>query len=301
MKRKTTKDGLPILTTEQVTNLLNITFNNGLDKGVLLLGPTGIGKTTIFNKFLINKGIYKTTMEDLVIKYNERGVKIFSSPSTELPNYNEYQKVYYAITGQTPLYIDDIGAEQNETFGKTPLLRDTVLKIYDKKQKFYGTTNLNKEKFIELYGEKIWKRMEEMCYIVFLDAPNWREENAKADLDSIYDSLDISTKAVEVAADIMESQLKSSILIKKEERKQAEQRPLTKHEIEMNKEYEQFKYKRALENENELVQTMINICNHEDFPDYLKEKMENENEYNLWLDKMSGGQREVFDNWLSQR
>ena len=46
---------------------------------------------------------------------------------------------------------------------------------------------------------------------------------------------------------------------------------------------------------------MIRICNHGEFEEYLQEKMQNKEDYQDWLNKMSAGQRKVFDNWLLEK
>jgi hypothetical protein len=295
-KPKRTKNGLAILNTEQVQNLLPITFCNDKDKGVIILGFPGTGKTTLMNSFLINKRVYKTTAENLGIKYNERGHKIFSPPSTEMPYYNDFYKLYYGLNGDTPIFIDDIGSEPAESYAKNPYFETVIKTIYEKGGKLYGTSNATVEQIISLYGERVWSRLEEMCHIVVLEAPNHRKIMNEKNIQEIYDLLDLSAKSKEN----IQEQATQRKLVQDEEKEKP--RPLNDFEIMINKEFEQFLYQRQLEKEkSENLEDFKNMLNDPDFPEFLREKKIDLEGYKKWLNKMTPKQLELFEEIFGKK
>lgn len=287
-KPKATKNGLGILNTEQIKNLLLNT--SGFDKGVIILGFPGTGKTTLMNNFLANKKVYKITAENLGIKYNERGHKIFSPPSTEMPYYNDFYKLYYGLNGDSPIFIDDIGSEPAESYGKNPYFETVVKTIYENGGKLYGTSNATVEQIISLYGERVWSRLQEMCYVVVLDSPDHRKVMSEKNLQEIYDLIDLSAKSKEN----IEEQATQRKLVQDEEKEKP--RPLNDFEIMINKEFEQFLYRRQLEREKDQssIEVFKNMLADDDFSEFLINKKKDPLEYKIWLDKMSPLKLEIF-------
>lgn len=243
-----TQSGLPFLKKEDVLKILDKAYSKKI--GVLLVGPTGNGKTTIFNEWTKNKGFVYLTMQELVNKYDERGNKIFKQ---DLDN-TENNKIQEALNGIRNIYIDDIGAETNLNYGKGVLFNQIFEHLYSKNGIIYGTTNLNLEQLEEIYGDRTWSRLQEKTLIIVLDAPNYRKEN-KITMSKLFDSI---------------------------ENEEIFSNPPIKKEIKMdkiNQEYEEFKIKKIKEMEEEEERKRLwleeNRVNEEDLLEfYDNEEME---------------------------
>lgn len=174
---KMSSSGFPILSTDQLKRILVGSLSES--KGVLVMGRTGCGKTTLFRKFI--------TALDGKVKINE--IPIFITAREIVSNYEKYgekyldmqdsaNSIYYGINGRRPIYIDDIGAEPLLSYGRGTIIGNIITQIIDKGGKLYGSTNLNLEQLKETYGER-FSKINEHCPIFVLDNPDYRIEIQK--------------------------------------------------------------------------------------------------------------------------
>jgi len=153
----------------------NLKFLNPKKKGVMIVGPMGIGKTFIFKIFRSNP--YQSFK--LVSAKN-----ISKSAKTDSNNFFENIKKWISPNiannffgqKQLALMIDDLGTEDNiNDFGnKTNVIQDLIEERYEsfKKDKFpnlFITTNLTKDQLIERYGARSIDRLSEMLNIYSFD------------------------------------------------------------------------------------------------------------------------------------
>lgn len=174
--RKTEK-GLPLLTSEQTFRVLNNSLS--AKKGVLVLGITGSGKTTLFKNWIEiikNKSIVESpvflTADEIVMGYEIHGPKYF-----QLKDDPKHNNIAYCFDKQykRPIYIDDLGTERPLRFGNGILL-DSVLKdLFDSGINVYISSNLSLEELRDLYGDRILSRIKGQCGIIVIDNPDYRE------------------------------------------------------------------------------------------------------------------------------
>jgi len=138
---------------EERCNALNIDPN----KGILLSGPVGCGKTTLMKllrHLTPNKRAYKIIpCRNAVFSFNHLGFKTIEDYGND---------GYYCF--------DDIGIEPTgKHFGvESDVIGEILLSRYDlfsnpiNKIKTHGTTNLNADEIEERYGNRVRSRMREL-------------------------------------------------------------------------------------------------------------------------------------------
>lgn len=153
----------------------NLKIINPKKKGIMIVGPMGIGKTFLFKIFRSNpyqsfklvsaKNISKAAKTD-----SERFFE--SIKSWIIPNISNN----FFGQKQLALMIDDLGTEDNiNDFGnKTNVIQDLIEERYEsfKREKLpnlFITTNLTKEQLIERYGARTVDRLAEMLNVCTFD------------------------------------------------------------------------------------------------------------------------------------
>lgn len=144
-------------------------FNIDLQKGILLTGPIGCGKTTLMN-----------LMKQVALSNNKFSVKPCRDISFEFIQ-DGYQIIHKYSIGQ--LYhseprtycFDDLGTENNlKYFGnECNVMAEILLSRYDlfisKKLKTHITTNLSATEIEKQYGNRIRSRLREQCNLIAFD------------------------------------------------------------------------------------------------------------------------------------
>lgn len=149
-------------------------FNINLNKGILLCGPIGVGKTSIMNLMRLfepaqNRYIMKSC-RDVSFEFIKEGFEIIHRythksfhPNTHLPkNY----------------CFDDLGTESSLKYygNETNVMMEILLSRYDlfvsRKLVTHITTNLSATEIEEIYGNRVRSRMREMFNLV-----SFREED----------------------------------------------------------------------------------------------------------------------------
>ena len=144
-------------------------FNIDLQKGILLTGPIGCGKTSLMN-----------LMKQVALPNNKFSVKPCRDISFEFIQ-DGYQIIHKYSIGQ--LYhseprtycFDDLGTENNlKYFGnECNVMAEILLSRYDlfiyKKLKTHITTNLSATEIEKQYGNRIRSRLREQCNLIAFD------------------------------------------------------------------------------------------------------------------------------------
>lgn len=144
-------------------------FNIDLEKGILLTGPIGCGKTSLM-----------TLMKHLAPIGNKFSVKPCRDISFEFIQ-DGYQIIHKYSIGK--LYqseprtycFDDLGTENNlKYFGnECNVMAEILLSRYDlfisKKLKTHITTNLSATEIEKHYGNRVRSRLRELCNLIAFD------------------------------------------------------------------------------------------------------------------------------------
>jgi DNA replication protein DnaC len=137
-----------------------------LQKGIMLWGAYGCGKTTIMKSFMNNP------LVDFGVIPCRRVAEIYSEEGNEIVW--RYAKV-------DSICFDDLGTEAEaglkQHFGnKKNVLGDIILNYYDtnssKVFRMHFTTNLGADQIEELYGGRARSRLREMCNLISLEGIN---------------------------------------------------------------------------------------------------------------------------------
>lgn len=144
------------------------------DKGLLLYGGIGCGKTTLMDHFKINQSAsfivkstrtisydYATHGAGSIVKYNG----LLNSNDSN-PPYN------HKLMG---ICFDDLGTEVDKKHygNESNVMAEILLNRYDRKSDLKGkthiTTNLNTTEIGERYGDRVRSRLREMFNVLIFD------------------------------------------------------------------------------------------------------------------------------------
>lgn len=151
-----------------------------LDKGILIAGNFGVGKTWLMQLFSKNQlqvfNVHNAkAIADLFEKEGSESQAQFIDPP-KLP-YNDVQNFFHAVSG---LCIDDMGTERekNHYGNKKSVIGDLIELRYAKKAVgplFHITTNLNAKEITEAYGGRVGSRLREIMNIIELTGKDRRK------------------------------------------------------------------------------------------------------------------------------
>lgn len=137
-----------------------------LQKGILLMGNVGRGKTALMQFFQKNKkGCYAVkSCADIADDYSIYKGEIAAVYSTLIEKaVNDAAFFFQRGIGYC---FDDLGTEEikNDFGNKKNVMADILMAIYNKKQfaNFHITTNLSAEEIEQRYGSRIRSRLREM-------------------------------------------------------------------------------------------------------------------------------------------
>ena len=176
----------PILNKKSVPNL---------EKGLLVIGNYGTGKTSIFNTFYLM--FFNAFKDNISVKLKDNSFinlghfKLnFGFHSTngivrefESLKSPEERNIFWKKYGNGTRYFDDLTTEhQASNFGKIELFKDILEARYSNKTKtfislnFHGNSVEETLDFLaEKYGERVYDRLFEMFNIIELKGKSFRE------------------------------------------------------------------------------------------------------------------------------
>lgn len=153
--------------------------NPSLDKGIILAGNFGVGKTWLMSLFRKNnRQVYHVEhAKDIAFAYQQGGDEAIDRHRTKITNaFNDPVVFFQKNSG---LCMEDIGAEdvKNNYGNKANVIGDIIearyvgdlLGIW-----FHGTTNLTAVQFEQFYGGRVTSRLREKVNFIELGGPDRR-------------------------------------------------------------------------------------------------------------------------------
>ncbi|MBP2284802.1 DNA replication protein DnaC [Flavobacterium sp. CG_23.5] len=144
-------------------------FNINLNKGIMLSGPVGCGKTSLMNimKHLtpIEHKFYVKPCRDISFEFIQDGYEII----------HKYSKGRQYQSEAKTICFDDLGIENNlKYFGnECNVMAEILLSRYDlftsKKLQTHITTNLSASEIETHYGNRVRSRLREMVNLIAYD------------------------------------------------------------------------------------------------------------------------------------
>ncbi|HAT76072.1 MAG TPA: hypothetical protein DCS19_04315 [Flavobacterium sp.] len=154
------------------------------DKGILLMGKVGCGKTLLFQclvnllRLFVGYNINSTKVEKLDANFIPAYslVEMFSIKGYEMFGSELYFNNNRITLMSERLFIDDLGSENIvSNYGNTTnVTGELILRRYDKGRKTFATTNLDPKTLKSFYGDRVYSRMIEMFNFIVVDGEDRR-------------------------------------------------------------------------------------------------------------------------------
>lgn len=154
--------------------------NPSLDKGIILAGNFGTGKTWLMSLFRKNnRQVYHVEeAKDIAFAYQKNGDEAVERHKTKITNaFNDPTVFFQKYSG---VCFEDIGAEdvKNNFGNKANVIGDLIEARYVNECMgiwFHGTTNLTTAKFEQFYGGRVTSRLREKVNFIELSGPDRRK------------------------------------------------------------------------------------------------------------------------------
>jgi DNA replication protein DnaC len=144
-------------------------YNINLNKGILLSGPVGSGKTALMNVMkCLTQAEHKFFVKpcrDISFEFIQDGYQII----------DKYSKGKLYQSEPKTICFDDLGTENNlKYFGnECNVMGEILLSRYDifttKKVQTHITTNLSASEIETIYGNRVRSRLRELCNLIAFD------------------------------------------------------------------------------------------------------------------------------------
>lgn len=164
-------------TKAHILELAEFLANPGTNFGVALTGDCGNGKSTLMRAFqrVLNELNYEDHFKSFMVPEFKAGMRII--PANDIIDRMDDREWFEDLKWAWMLGIDDFGEEPREVldFGnaKYPLTRLIEFR-YDHRLFTFITTNLDGDKMLERYKERIYDRMMEMFRFIAYDPGSYR-------------------------------------------------------------------------------------------------------------------------------
>ena len=166
-----------------------------LDKGLMVIGNYGTGKTSVFNTF--HKMFFNAYKENICVKLKDNSyINLghfnlnfsFHSSNEIVREYEcikspEEKIIFWKKYANGTRYFDDLTTEhQASNFGKIELFKDVLEHRYSNKAKTFVSLNFHGNSLeetldflAEKYGERVYDRLFEMFNIIELKGESFRK------------------------------------------------------------------------------------------------------------------------------
>jgi DNA replication protein DnaC len=144
-------------------------YGINLNKGILLSGPVGCGKTSLMNlmKYLTptEHKFFVKPCRDISFEFIQDGYEII----------HKYSKGKLYQSEPKTICFDDLGTENNLKYygNECNVMAEILLSRYDifttKKIQTHITTNLSASEIETHYGNRVRSRMRELCNLIAYD------------------------------------------------------------------------------------------------------------------------------------
>ena len=162
---------------------------NGCSQNVIILGPTGTGKTMLANAIAVNHYLKKEkSLPSGFDSYNKQGFydhtcqlitsfDIGSQVKACWGNYQANENNYLRnLVANELLIIDDLGASDGYVKDRERIAQ--IINLRYKKAPTVITTNMNIAGVREFLGDRAWDRLRESLLVVTCDWESYRAKNA---------------------------------------------------------------------------------------------------------------------------
>lgn len=144
-------------------------YNISLDKGILLSGPIGCGKTSLINlmKYIAptEHKFFVKPCRDISFEFIQDGYQII----------HKYSKGKLYESEPKTICFDDLGTENNLKYygNECNVMAEILLSRYDiytaKRIQTHITTNLSASEIETHYGNRVRSRLREICNLIAFD------------------------------------------------------------------------------------------------------------------------------------
>ena len=143
--------------------------NIDLNKGLMLSGPIGCGKTTLLELMKLiavpEKKYFFSTTREVSFEFIQEGYEVIQRYSKGIPG--KYTQKNFAF--------DDLGTERNLKYygNECNIMAEILLSRYElfvaHKYVTHITTNLSATELEDNYGNRVRSRLRKMCNLIFFD------------------------------------------------------------------------------------------------------------------------------------
>ncbi len=142
-----------------------------LDKGILLYGDLGVGKSMLFEILHdMGKCLFELNNRDFWFPKISTGSFVYQYMNSFKDNFSTFNLDAYR---RGNLYIDDLGFEK-KAFNNHEVIGELLFERYRNNALTFVTTNLSPKEISERYGARIGDRLAEMFNIIKWEGESFR-------------------------------------------------------------------------------------------------------------------------------